>query len=340
MYSLFIGTSTEKSSSKGIYYAEIEKGQEPRLTLAAESENPYFLLKRGNILYVGCELMDKCRVEAYTINGEKLELLSRQDAPSCGCCHVTVSADGKVLCAANYAGGSVCVFPLLENGAIGEMSFMVQRTGKGPLQPRQDAPHIHSTAQSPDGRSFWALDLGTDSLVQFAREPGSTEVKESGVVVKFPGGEGPRHMTFSPDGKLGYIVAELGNAVFVVELEPDGMRVLQRINVLPEGYTDTCTASEIELSRDGRFLYVAARGWNGIAIFSVGEDGLLTRAGETTCFGNWPWHFALSPEGDMLAICNQRSNHVQVCEMDRASGAILEPSITIPVEMPLCAIWC
>jgi len=50
--------------------------------------------------------------------------------------------------------------------------------------------------------------------------------------------------------------------------------------------------SEIELSADGRFLYVANRGADCITAFEVADDGTLRVIADVPSGGTWPRHFA------------------------------------------------
>lgn len=53
----------------------------------------------------------------------------------------------------------------------------------------------------------------------------------------------------------------------------------QTISSLPPGYAGSNFCSEIMVSADGRFVYAGNRLHDGIAIFSVGANGVLTFVG-------------------------------------------------------------
>ena len=81
---------------------------------------------------------------------------------------------------------------------------------------------------------------------------------------------------------------------------------------------------EIAVSRDGRFVHASNRGDNDIAVFAVDGPG-LRRIGNTPVGGNWPRHFALTPEETSLYVANQRSGTITRLSRDPDSGA-LSPS--------------
>lgn len=94
--------------------------------------------------------------------------------------------------------------------------------------------------------------------------------------------------------------------------------------------------ADIHMSNDGKFLYGSNRGENTIVTFIVGNDGLLSLAGHTTCGGNWPRNFVIDPTGRFILVGNQKSSYISVFRIDRKTGL---PSIAIDsarVKMPAC----
>lgn len=108
--------------------------------------------------------------------------------------------------AANYAGGSVCVLPVLPDGSLGAATDAKHHAGPGLVKPhladRQEAAHPHSVRVDPwEGK--WALvpDLGLDTVFVYAYDA------LKGVLSGAPSAErhwraaegaGPRHICFSP----------------------------------------------------------------------------------------------------------------------------------------------
>ena len=84
-------------------------------------------------------------------------------------------------------------------------------SGKGPIPSRQDAPHPHQTFVDPTGAFILAPDLGADLIRIYSIGSGGT-LTSCGNYVE-DGGTGPRHGSFSTDGKILYIGNELSNTV-------------------------------------------------------------------------------------------------------------------------------
>ncbi|HXD09726.1 MAG TPA: beta-propeller fold lactonase family protein, partial [Anaerolineales bacterium] len=56
-------------------------------------------------------------------------------------CHLRIDLMGKWLIATNYGTGDFAVYPILEDGSLGDMTDFVQHQGSGPREERQEGPH-------------------------------------------------------------------------------------------------------------------------------------------------------------------------------------------------------
>src|SRR5699024_11816653 len=121
--------------------------------------------------------------------------------------------------------------------------------GSGPHE-RQESPHVHYTAHTPDGKYIVVADLGTDELVTYQIENNEL-VKVHTLNVK--AGSGPRHITFHPNGKTAYLLTELASEVIVLDYdrEQGSFAEKQTISAIPEDFTDTSEASASQISTDG-----------------------------------------------------------------------------------------
>ena len=87
------------------------------------------------------------------------------------------------------------------------------------------------------------------------------------------------------------------------------------------------------MSPNGKFLYVANRDSNTLAIFAVNEStGDLTSAGQVPTGGN-PISVAVTPNGKTLYICNYTANTISVYNID-ANNGMLAAGIAIPTPSP------
>lgn len=94
--------------------------------------------------------------------------------------------------------------------------------------------------------------------------------------------------------------------------------------------------AELQLSGDGRFLYVSNRdvsepnlGRSSIAVFSVACDtGLLTPVQITSSLGVHPRHFDLFHEGSWLLVANMNSDNIVSFAVNQSSGLLTPPLST------------
>ena len=108
-------------------------------------------------------------------------------------CHITLLPREAVV--SDYTSGTLSLFPIDENGDAGAprvLSF----EGSGVHPSRQEGPHIHSSALSPDGKTLVVVDLGADRVYRFAVENGRLVVPHV-AYAKLPAGCGPRFSVFS-----------------------------------------------------------------------------------------------------------------------------------------------
>lgn len=267
--------------------------------------------------------------------------------------HLTVVAGQLVT--ANYGSGSVSSLPLRADGTLGGQAEVHPHQGGGPDPERQEGPHAHAVVPDPYGRWLLAVDLGTDSVWVYARTPPEDggehgeygEGDESGGglrphhEVPLGEGSGPRHMAFHPDGAHAYVVNELKSSVTVCRWDPqEGMlQPVTEAPTVPDGAAgEPNYPSELVVSGDGRYVWVANRGHDSIAVLDLAESGdRLDLVGTVPCGGHWPRDLALHPSGERLYAANERSGDVTWFDLDpqtgvpRRSGSLAVPAASCVV---------
>ena len=243
----------------------------------------------GRFLYCVSELKEACgicgsTVSAYAVEegGARLRLLSRQATCGADACFVCLWHNEKWLLAANYSGGSVAVFPVGEDHALGAASCVLRHSGCGTDVQRQESPHPHQILPAPDGHHVYVPDLGLDRLVcyRFDEEAGWL-IKDDWQDISGLPGQGIRHGVFSADGTRLYVMTEMAAQVNVYSYDPaDGSAELLQVCDTVSGTTDSLGAA-IRLHPSGRWLYVSVRGADVLVHFRIGEDGRLYFAGKS-----------------------------------------------------------
>lgn len=338
-----IGQKPGEMLGDGIYQyeMEVETLNVELVHTYHDYDNPAYLDVSGDKLYAVSEMAadSKISVMAYQKETGRYVHSSTKQLEGAGSCHVTVWPEGNALSIANYGSGSVLVVPLEEDGSFKEAFLTFQHQGKGVNPARQEGPHAHSTLVAPGGHFLLAADLGLDLVKQYrVAENGIFPYPQADIAVE--AGEGPRHMCFSPDGKTLYLVTEMGNHVYCYSYDPEtgSHTLLKKVGTLPESWTGESTAAGIQLSSDGRFLYVSNRGADTIAVYSVAEDGALKMIGNQDCGGKTPRSFGISPSGTYLVVANQDSDNVVIFKRNRETGLLEEKTQEFTVGKPVCVV--
>ena len=351
-YIFYVGTYTEDGSkSKGIYAYrfDADTAQITSLGLAAETTNPSFvaLHPNGRFLYAVNEVGNykgptSGGVSAFSIDRATGKLTFLNEVPSRGAdpCYIIVDKTGKYVLVANYTGGSVAVFPVLEDGKLGEASAFVQHTGHGTNPSRQEGPHAHSIDLSPDNRLAMVDDLGLDELLvyKFDSAKGSLTPNDP-PFAKLDPGAGPRHFALHPSGKFAYVISEMQSTVTVFSNDEKRGTLLhlQTISALPKDFTGQNDDAEIQMHPSGKFLYASNRGSDTIAVFAIDPSkGTLTPVEYTPTQGKIPRSFEIDPTGKFLFAANQKSDNIVVFRIDVKTGRLTPTGQVLDVGSPVC----
>jgi 6-phosphogluconolactonase len=347
---VFVGTYTSKSASKGIYSLRFDEhsGKLSALAVAAESVDPSFVAvdAGGKYLYAVNEVGNyegakSGAVSAFAIDRSsgKLTLLNQVASGGADPCFVTFDKTGKYLLVANYTGGSVAIFPLGADGKLGAASALEQHQGHGVIEARQEGPHAHWIATSPDNRYALEVDLGLDEvLVDKFDASSGTLTPNDPPFAKVEPGAGPRHLVFSPNSKFIYVTNELGSTVTVFSYDAAAgtLEAKQAIGTLPGDYNGPNDTAEIAIHPSGKFLYVSNRGRDSIAIFAIApKTGILTSIGDFLTRGKTPRNFVIDPSGHFLLVANQESNDIEVFRIDANSGELEFTGERLEVPAPV-----
>ena len=353
----YVGSYTPEG--KGITLWRVNTGNGAMTLLNTfETENPSWLAlnPQGRVLYAVNENEPEGGVTAFAVNHATGALTKINSVSSKGKwpCFVSVHPTGKFVLVANYGTGTVAVFPVQENGALGEASDV--QGDPGPLNPAHAAdsppgqtapsdhagPHMHMVESDPQGRFIIVNDAGRDRILRFTLDLATGKLAPASVPpVATEPGAAPRHFVFHPNGRTLYNLQEQDGKVTVYDYNPEtaAMKEKQSVSVLPPGFAGSFLASELAISADGHFVYAAVRLHDAIAVMAVGEDGKLTRIGEAWTRADYPRSFTLSPDGNMLFACNQRGNAITSFRVNRMQGALDFVGQYAPVGSPACMVF-
>src|SRR5262249_6448147 len=152
-------------------------------------------------------------------------------------------------------------------------------------------------------------------------------------------GSGPRHVAFGPAGRTAYVVNELDSTVTAYAFDPatGALSPFQIVSNLPDTFTGNSRASEIAVSRDGRFLYASNRGYDSIAIFAIDPStNKLSPVAWQASDGRTPRFFAIDPRDRVIYAANEDSDTIAPFDIDRSSGKLTRsPAQSISVGSPV-----
>jgi 6-phosphogluconolactonase len=351
---LYIGTYTTQAGDDGIFACDFDPASGALATVGAVGGvmNPAFLALSADrrLLYAVSETGDfegtpGGAVAAFAIDGATglPRLLNAQPTHGAHPCHLTLTADGRYVVTANYSGGSITVFPIDLDGTLGAHTALVAHSGSGPNAQRQEKAHAHCAMRDPYSGDIFVADLGVDRIFRY-QVNAQGALLAVGTPLETAPGAGPRHLTFSADGRALYVINELDSTIGVyVRPTPDapfGTAPVQAVSTLPPDFSGESTCAELELSPDGRFLYGSNRGHDSLAIFAVDPaSGQLSPAGHASTLGQTPRNFAITPDGGHVLAANQNSDSIVVFRRDAATGALTPTGQTLNIPRPVCVLF-
>jgi 6-phosphogluconolactonase len=345
-YYLFIGTYTN-TTSKGIYIYDFNSktGEAKWLWNTDSITNPSYLTISKDQKYVYAvnetDGANPGRVTAYSLDKKtpSLKFINTTASGGDDPCYLATTSDNKWLTVANYTSGTATVFPINADGSVSPFSQLINDSiYKKPGEA--STPHVHETVFSPDEKYLITPDLGLDKLIiyHFDHAIEKPLLLTSQTFVTSPKGTGPRHIIFSKNKKMAYLVHEMGGSVTAYNYNNGELNQVQDIATSPKGFSGKIDGAEIRISPDGKFLYASDRGdLNQIVTFSINPtSGKLTLKGTTPTLGLHPRDFMIDPTGNYLLAANQDSENIVIFKRNKNTGALINTGKQIHIPRPVC----
>jgi 6-phosphogluconolactonase len=342
----YVGTYTPNGGGIYLFRLDPATAELTQLQVVDDIRNPTWLAVNAaqTRLYAASEIdnyqgMRSGAIVSYAIDNESLQIkrIGAVSSGGPGPAHVSVHPSGKFVFAANYVGGSVAVFPVGSDGALGDATDVRPSVGprhhvRGANDPPgqfafsdHDGPHLHMVAADPGGQFVIANDAGLDLTLIWRLDAAAGKLLPAEVpVVTAPPGSAPRHFVFHPNGRVIYNLYEHDAKVAVYDYDAarGGMKLKQVVPSLPPRFAGSNLASEIIMTADGRFLYVANRLHNAVSIFGVATDGQLRAISEAWVHADSPRSLSIDPAGTFLYSCNQRGDSITSFHLNPLTGAL------------------
>ncbi|MGA2231617.1 MAG: lactonase family protein [Tepidisphaeraceae bacterium] len=346
-YWAYIGnTSTD---GIGLFKLDADAGTLTPAGIAAPAHGPDFLAIAPNqkFLYAGVATDappgSAGGVEGFAIDAVsgKLTPINQQSSEGDEAAFVTVDPSGRNVLAANYAAATATVLPIDASGKLSPASCVVHETGSSVDPVRQTHAYTHSINCDPAGNFAITCDLGADKLFIYKFDAAAGKLTPNDPPsVSVPAGSGPRHLTFSPNGRFVYQINEMGATVicFAFDATAGTLRQVQSVKLLKDDVKGN-TSAEVQIDPSGRFLYASNRlTTNYLTIFSIDpQSGQLTLVGYQDSLGKTPRNFRIEPTGRYMLLANQNSDTLVLFAIDQATGKLTPVGQPVPtVHGPIC----
>jgi 6-phosphogluconolactonase (cycloisomerase 2 family) len=213
---------------------------------------------------------------------------------------ITASADGKnVYVGSDGSDNLITVFS--RNPATGALTFLETEDPYGSGQ---------SMAISPNGELLLVAD-GFITLSSFSRDPatGRLTLADRINTIGISALNGAEEVVISPDGAHAYVASSFDNSVgvFTIDASTGALNFIEAQTDGMGGVNGLAAATRVEISPDGRHVYVLGQLDDGIAVFSRDAGtGLLTfvefvdflaLGPDLYDIADVPFQIAISPDG-------------------------------------------
>ena len=347
---VFVGSLNRGGRGAGLGVYRFDEGTlaVEKLAETGEIDNPSFLsvTADGGVFAVSeVSAWREGVVTAYRFDrgAGRLAYVNKQPALGSATAHDMVSRDGTKLLVANYGEGtggpdqSVVVYGIRADGGLTPPLASVRHEGTGPDPERQERSHAHSVTETVAGGVCIVADLGLDCLATYrlGGDGGLTPLARTAMAP----GAGPRHVALHPGGRFVFVTNELDSTVAALGLDGDSgaLTLVETRPAAAPGTGGRNYPADIQISPDGRFLYVSNRGHDSVGVFAVdGGSGRLSPVAFTPCGGRWPRNLCLTPSGRHLFSANQKGDVIAIFARDGASGRLTDTGRSIRTGTPMC----
>lgn len=342
-YITYVGSYTDKTHPEGIrvFESDAATGDFRQLDSVCGPESPTYMAFNRDFTRMYTVLGRAAfgprgrngGIAAFKVDGAKLTLLNEIPTGWTIPCHIALAPSEKTVVYAEYSCGTAGFAELREDGSIdpafagrpNEVNprFQVQHVGDGPNKPRQDKAHAHCTVVTPDGKYQMVVDLTLDQVkaYDFANRGSGMKEVPSATIHTAPLGSGPRHIVFHPNGRLAFVIHELGNRVSSYRYDGATFTHAGTYDLLPKDFTAFSKAAAVKISEDGTQVFCSNRGHDSITVFNLDVDsGKLELLNNSRLDGQFPRDFEFMPGGKFCLAGLKESWRVASYAYDAKTG--------------------
>lgn len=289
-----------------------------------QAENASYIINENDHLFAVSETGAESGAYSFDLSEKTMMTADKRQTGADPC---FIMKYGNKILTADYSGGSVTVFPITE-GILGDYLQRLEFQGNGPVEGRQDSPHIHQLKLIPQTDWIIASDLGADKIRLLRFENDTLTHKAD---IDCPAGSGPRHMEFSKDNKILYCISELSGNVLVYSIKDNETPEFTLVQEIQADEVNAGGSADIHLHPSGKYLYTSHRLDNdGISIFRTMEDGTLEKTGYVRT-GRHPRNFMITPDGKLLLAACMNDKFIMVFRINE-DGTLTPTRSTLSFE--------
>jgi 6-phosphogluconolactonase len=314
---LYVGLSEKLIA---LYKMDIETGDLKFVENQTSTDLPYTMTKNHSqtALYISLRGSLKRGVASYSINQDngRLTLMNELELTT-GPVHLSVDKTENYFTTSAFFQPIVTINELNDDGSF-KLPTTEIATSKN--------PHMLITDNANKFAYIPCLRADLIEIYQFDQTSGQLS-PEKPEIFTLPKGFGPRWMEFHPSKNFVYLGNEFGNSVTALSIDPSNGK-LAEINTLssvPVGITERVFSSEVHLSPDNKFVYIANRGKENSSITAFKIDPLtggITKAGYFRTEAEWPLSFVISENGKFMYVGGKNTGNLEVFSINTTSGAL------------------
>ena len=297
-YTGYVGTYTSEKS-EGIYAFTYENQTITDVHLFTKVRNPKYLAWMNDYIVAVCDFEEGSGVAVFDLNGNEIDHIVFEAFTSC-----YVGVKDNLIFTAHFHSGDVTLLRF-ENNHL----ELVQRTHI------KDKAGCHQVIPYKDQYLVPCLFMDQIKIL----DQDFTVVDE----ILFEEASGPRHAVFSDDEKYLYVVGELSNLLYVVDMHTK--KIVNTVELLENGLSHVKDTAAIRKKDD--YLYVSTRTQDVITALHVsGKD--VKRIQVTSCAGNHPRDFVIVD--DDIIVANRFSDSLSVLPIKHAYIQSAVSTVIIP----------
>lgn len=231
-------------------------------------------------------------------------------------CFLSLDNTGRYLLSAYYRAGAIACHAIRVDGTIVQKPYSWIRTKS----------YAHAVRTDPSNRFAFVPHVGkSNRILQFRFDAETGRLARNKPFKLIPKSkDGPRHLSFHPNGRWVYVSNEQSSSVTQYHLDHrSGVLIAgQTVSSRPCDLRGENSCAQIHLHPTGAFLYVSNRGDDSIACFSINQaNGEIEMTGQHPT-ERVPRAFAIDPEGRYLFAAGEASGRMASYRIDQSTGLL------------------